>query len=92
MEAPSLLILRNAIENVSTAPLADRDIEGMLRGERGAGGQRCALFSDVSLHALLQAGRLSGVGRRTILAAYAAAKIEVAAANPELDEALQEDW
>ena len=92
MGDPGLLALRHAVENASNEPVTDETIRAMLRGLGGSVAQKRALFEDVSLRALVRAGVAAGVRPETILAAYAAARLTVAAANSELDAALRGGW
>jgi len=51
-----------------------------------------AVFGDVSLASILSVGASAGISRQAILDAYRVARDNVAAANPELDAALKQDW
>ena len=85
-----MLALRHAIENASTVPVTDEQIAAILRGEDGRDSHVSALFGDASLASITAAGRSNGIDVQTILAAYARARREHAAANPELDAALRD--
>jgi hypothetical protein len=87
-----MLAIRHAAENASSESITDDAILAILRGEGGLTSHVLAVFGDVSLGALLKAGASHGIPRDTILDAYKAAKIRVAAANPDLDEALKRGW
>lgn len=89
---PTLLALRNAVENASQDPVQDQHLVAILRGHGATGPQRRALFGDVSVQGLLRAAAAHGIDRPTLLAAYAEAKRTDAAANPELDAASKPDW
>jgi uncharacterized membrane protein YccC len=89
---PALLALRNAAENASNEPIADADIAAILRGAAGSPSHMRAIFGDVSLQGLSRAGAALGIELKAILDAYRLARDRVAAANPELDAALHEDW
>ena len=67
-------------------------IMAILRGEGGAPSHLRAVFGDVSLGSILSVGASAGIPRRTILDAYRGARDIAAAANPDLDAALNEDW
>ena len=88
----AMLILRHAVENASIEPITDAGIRAILRGQGGSASHLRAIFGDASLGAILAAGAAAGIGRQTILDAYRAARDTAAAANPELDAALTEDW
>ena len=92
MSDPALLAIRHAVENASNEPVTDDTLRAMLRGLGGSVAQRRALFEDTSLRTLVRAGVAAGVRPETILAAYAAARLTVAAANSELDNALRGGW
>jgi hypothetical protein len=87
-----MIALRHAVENASDEPITDDGIVAILRGAGGIGSHLRAIFGDASLQALSKAGASQGVPFQTILAAYAAAKATAAAANPELDRALNGGW
>jgi hypothetical protein len=87
-----MIALRHAVENASNEPITNGGIIAILRGAEGTGSHLRAIFGDASLQALTSAGASQGVALRTILAAYAAAKATAAAANPELDVALNKGW
>lgn len=78
----------NAIRNASRIPVGSADIEKMLSAGRGDGSQLRALFGDVSLDTLTWLAIAFGIDQRQLLAAYATARAEAAAANPELDALL----
>ncbi len=85
---PGMLTLRNAAENASTSPLTDDQIVATLRHGSGEASHVRAIFGDTTLASLAEAGRSNGIEIRTILAAYATARRDAGAANPELDLAL----
>ena len=87
---PGVLVLRHAVENASSAPVTDDDIAAILRGHGGRASHVRAIFEDASLATIAAAARSNGIGLPTVLAAYVRAKLDHAAANPELDEALRD--
>jgi hypothetical protein len=87
-----MIALRHAVENASNEPITDDGIIAILRGAGGIGSHQRAIFGDASLQALTRAGASQGVPLHIILAAYTAAKATAAAANPELDKALNGGW
>jgi hypothetical protein len=89
---PSMLIIRHAVENASNEPITDAGILAILRGNGGTPSHLRAVFGDVSLAAISRAGAAGGITFQTIFDAYRVARESVAAANPELDEALKANW
>ena len=89
---PGMLAIRHAVENASNERITDSGIMAILRGAEGAPSHVRAVFGDVSLRAIASAGASGGVPLQTILAAYRMARQTAAAANPELDDALNEGW
>jgi hypothetical protein len=87
-----MLAIRHAVENASNEPITDAGIMAILRGDSGVPSHLRAVFGDVSLASILSAGAAGGIPRQTILNAYRAARDSAAAANPELDAALNGDW
>ncbi len=90
--APGMLAIRHAAENASNEPITDAGIMAILRGEGGSASHMRAVFGDVSLQSISKAGAACGIPLPTILEAYRIARRTVAAANPELDEALNGGW
>ena len=64
----------------------------ILRGEGGLPKHLRAIFGDVSLQTISKACASCDIPLPTILEAYRVARDSVAAANPELDEALIGGW
>jgi hypothetical protein len=89
---PGMLAIRHAVGNASQEPITDAGIMAILRGGGGVPSHLRAVFGDVSLASILNVGASAGISRRTILDAYRTARDSVAAANPDLDAALKEDW
>nr|WP_294510671.1 hypothetical protein [uncultured Rhodopila sp.] len=92
MVETGILAIRHAVEDASNEPIGDAGIMAILRGEGGVPSHLRAGFGDVSLASILNAGASGGVSRPAILDAHRAARDSVAAANPEREAALKEDW
>jgi hypothetical protein len=86
----ALLALLNAVRNGSVVPVTPDEIIRVLSGAGGDPSHMRALFGDVSMAALDRAAAAHGIPLDTVLDAYADARTTVAAANPELDAALDE--
>ena len=82
---PGMRTILSAIENASTIPVMPDLVLGMLRGRSGHPSHLRALFGDVGLATLERVTGAAGIATAKWVAAYARARIDVAAANPEID-------
>jgi len=87
-----MLAIRHAEENASNEPTNDAGIMAIPRGDGGYPSHLLAVFGDVSLQSISKAGASCGIPLPTIIEAYRVARLTVAGANPELNEALNGGW
>lgn len=82
---PGMRTILSAIENASTIPVTPGLVLSVMQGRGGHPSHVRALFGDVELATLERVAGAAGIATATWVAAYARARIDVAAANPEID-------
>ena len=82
---PGMRTTLSAIENASTVPVTPEVVLGIMQGRAGHPSHIRALFGDVGLATLERVAGAAGIATATWVTAYARARIDVAAANPEID-------